>query len=403
MRLWLSTVAALMMASVAQAASGEVFVLSNGGRIVGQWLNRDQLPRRHYSIQLAEGATVSIDAKEVKKVLPLKPDEVEYECIAPTYADTAEAQWALAQWCREHRLTKQREVHLQRVIELDPEHVLARRALGYNKVEGQWITHDDLMIQRGYIKYKGQWKAKQQIEVAEKKKKQEAEEQEWFLKVKRWCGWLGGNRDQQARDNLLAIDNPAAIRALTVALEKEEDSSVRRLLVESLAKIDTLESVKSLAASAVDDRSDDVRSKCLDLLEKKKRPEATAYFISRLRDKKSDNPTVNRAAECLGRMKDPTSIEPLIESLVTAHKFKVAKPGGDNSTSAAFGKGPGGGSSGLSAGGGPTIIRRFFSNQSALDALVGMTGVNFNFDQQAWRYWYASQKKSPDAANTRRN
>ncbi|MEN6556889.1 MAG: HEAT repeat domain-containing protein [Thermoguttaceae bacterium] len=403
MKLWLPTVVALLTVSVAQAASDEVFVLSNGSRITGQWLNRDQLPRRNYTIQLAEGATVSLDAKEIKKVLPLKPDEVEYERIVPTYADTAQAQWALAQWCREHRLSKQREVHLQRVIELDPEHVLARRALGYNKVEGQWITHDDLMIQRGYVKYKGQWKLQQQIELTENKKKQEAEEQEWFLKVKRWCGWLGGARDQQARDNLLTIDNPAAIRALALALEKENDSGVRRLLVESLAKIDTLEAAHELAVRAVDDRSEDIRSKCLDLLEKKKRPQVTSYFIARMRDKKSDNPTINRAAECLGRMKDPVSVEPLIESLVTAHKFKVVKPGGDNPTSASFGKGPGGGGSGLSAGGGPTIIRRFFSNQAVLDALVEMTGVNFNFDQRAWRDWYAAQKKSPDAANTRRN
>ena len=28
-----------------------------------------------------------------------------------------------------------------------------------------------------------------------------------------------------------------------------------------------------------------------------------------------------------------------------------------------------------------------------LDALIGITGQNFSFDQQAWKYWYASQKK----------
>ena len=57
-----------------------------------------------------------------------RAEETEYERIRPTYADTAEAQWELAQWCREHKLPAQRTVHLRRVIELDPEHVEARRA-----------------------------------------------------------------------------------------------------------------------------------------------------------------------------------------------------------------------------------------------------------------------------------
>ena len=36
-------------------------------------------------------------------------------------------------------------------------------------------------------------------------------------------------------------------------------------------------------------------------------------------------------------------------------------------------------------------------------ALVTLTGRNFNFDKQAWKYWYAAQKKSPDALDARRD
>ena len=43
------------------------------------------------------------------------------------------------------------------------------------------------------------------------------------------------------------------------------------------------------------------------------------------------------------------------------------------------------------------------SNQSVLDALVALTGQNFNFDKQAWKYWYAAQKKPRDGLDARRN
>jgi hypothetical protein len=38
-----------------------------------------------------------------------------------------------------------------------------------------------------------------------------------------------------------------------------------------------------------------------------------------------------------------------------------------------------------------------------LDALVALTGKNFNFDVQAWKYWFAGQKKPPEKIDGRRD
>ena len=54
-----------------------------------------------------------------------------------------EGQWKLAEWCHEHGLPDQRKTHLQRVIELDPDHVEARRLLGYSKIDGKWMTQEE--------------------------------------------------------------------------------------------------------------------------------------------------------------------------------------------------------------------------------------------------------------------
>jgi hypothetical protein len=70
--------------------------------------------------------------------------------------------------------------------------------------------------------------------------------------------------------------------------------------------------------------------------------------------------------------------------------------------STTFGNGPGGGSGGMTMGGGSTIISKKFFNQPVLDALAAITGVNFTFDQPAWRRWYAAQKK-PETIDPRRD
>ena len=118
---------------------------------------------------------------------------------------------------------------------------------------------------------------------------------------------------------------------------------------------------------------------------------------------------MNLAAIGLGRMKDPSAIGPLIDALVTVHKFKIVKPGGDNAMSGTFGTGPRGsgapsGGIGMSAGGGPTHHPpKHQPIRPCWMRLVALTGQNFNFDKQAWKYWYAAQKKAPASLDARRD
>ena len=62
-----------------------------------------------------------------------------------------------------------------------------------------------------------------------------------------------------------------------------------------------------------------------------------------------------------------------------------------------------GGLGGLSVGGGAKVIHKQMANQAVLDALVAITGRNFNFDKQEWRQWFAGQKKPSAPVNTRRD
>ena len=98
--------------------------------------------------------------------------EIKYDQTRDNYADTVEGQWKLAEWCRENRLPKQRKTHLERVVELDPEHAAARHALGYSHIQGRWVTQAKLMTENGYVRYKGAWVLPQEIEILEEKGKE---------------------------------------------------------------------------------------------------------------------------------------------------------------------------------------------------------------------------------------
>ena len=152
----------------------------------GEIVTSPNTPKDKTVIRTASGGEVTLDKSQIKQIIPQSAAELEYEKIRPTYPDTVEGQWKLAEWCRDNSLTKQRQTHLERVIALDPDHEQARALLGYSQIDGRWIRRDDLMKERGYVLYNGAWKLPQDVELIERKKKQEQAEREWFAKLKRW-------------------------------------------------------------------------------------------------------------------------------------------------------------------------------------------------------------------------
>jgi hypothetical protein len=394
-------IAVLLVAGLVPDLRGDVFVLTNGGRLTGQWVNRDESPRRNYVVRVDAQGQITIPTSRVAKRIPDRA-ETEYETIRSRYPDTVEGQWALAEWCRENHLTAQRDTHLHRIIELDPDHAEARRLLHYSKVDGQWKTRDDVMIQNGLVRYKGQWMLPQKVELLKKEEKQKATQVEWTGKLKTWRNWLGTDRDQQARRAITEINNPAALAPLLKGLKEEDSPAVRLLFVEALTNIDDPGAAWALAVRALDDPDREVRLTCLDHLRTKPHPDLVNYFITRLQKRNIDNEMVNRIGVALGRMKDPSAVGPLIKALVTMHKFPLPS-GGSGSMSAAFGSGPGGGGGGLSVGGGPKFATRTLRNQDVLDALIAITGQNFSFDQRAWEIWLSAQRKTAPAHDLRRD
>ena len=280
---------------------------------------------------------------------------------------------------------------LEHVIELNPDMRQARWALGYQSIDGRWMQKEEIMQERGYVRYKGEWRLPQEVELIERHQKEDAAERQWFSTLKRWRMWLDETaRADQAKESLLSIRDAHAVPALQQMLSSERYRAVRILYVQALAAIATPSALRSLVDHSLDDADEEIRLACLDRIVGQPTPEVVAAYVAAL--KSDSNVRINRAARALGRLGDKSAVGPLIESLVTTH---MVKEGDDNpnSINAAFSPQAG---MAFSMGSSARKVQRTFNNQPVLDALVALTGVNLNFDQKAWKTWYASQKtKTP--------
>lgn len=67
----------------------------------------------------------------------------EYRRLRATTAETAEGHWKLGQWCRRHQLAERSRAHFTAVLERNPNHLQARKALGFTRIGPYWISKTD--------------------------------------------------------------------------------------------------------------------------------------------------------------------------------------------------------------------------------------------------------------------
>ncbi len=313
----------------------------------------------------------------------------------------------MAEWCRTNQLLKQRKTHLERILELDPEHAPARRGLGYSQIHGRWTTQKEQMLNSGYVLYNGKWILPQEVELNEFHRKEELAQKDWFRKIKMWREWLEkDNKAAQARANFAAIGNVEgdgfAVKALAAGMLSETDRDIKSMYIEALTKIAVPAALEALTRASLNDADEEVRLECLDRVVRKNYRPAVGIYVQALKSK--DNVMVNRAGVGLRQMKDPATVGPLIDALVTTHKYTIIK-GNPGQITSSFGTGGNANAMpGFSFGSPPPeIVKQRIQNQAVLDALLALTApVNFEFDTVAWKYWFASQKK-PATMDARRD
>lgn len=370
----------------------DIIELAGGGRLEGKIEQSAEAEKANFVIDLAAGGRLTIPRSQVTRVDATSEAEAEYQKLARSSPDTVEAHWKLAEWCRQHKLTSHGQRHLERILELNPNHTEARAALGFRQKDGQWMNRDDVMASRGLVMYEGRYVTPQHIELMEKQKETRVTQADWAKRIEQLRRWITGRREDrvaQAHAEILAINDSQAAEAIVATLRRENDPELKRLWIEVASHLNHQAAVNGLVDLSLADPDEDIRHLCLESLIKSGRPGLIKPYIRALNDK--DNEIVNRAGAALGQIGDRDAIGPLIDALITKHKIKVSDANPDQHAYT-FSKD----SSAFSFGGsGPQVVNQAVRNRAVLDALISMSGgTSFDYDQGQWRGWLAAQAKA---------
>lgn len=417
----LSTLAvAGILACSTQQLPADVVRLQNGGKLRGTL--EAAVKGQPYRLRTLNGTVVIVDPEQIQSV-ERRPLIVEqYELRAELTPDTVDAQWELAEWCREHRLNEQRRAHLERVVQIDTDHAAARAALDHVRRNGQWTSREEMMRLRGYVKYKGKYVTELEMEILEKNREVRAAEQQWFDEVRLWRGWLRQSdlsRRAQGANKLRTVNDPHAIAALRNFLAEDPDPNVRALYVEVLTQIRDPKAVEPLVWQTLNDPENRVRASALNGLNEDRVAAALGYLVRGLQS--PHNAVVRHAGHALGQIGDSSVIPALIDALVTSHAHQIEVV--DNSNTMSFNVNGGFGTPnpvlppevelGLRTGQYPdgvlvlpsnvpqikksVKVTRAHQNAEVRTALRNLTGVDYNYDEREWSLWWATQKKAAAA------
>lgn len=383
---------------VCSLAAADTLVTSDGGRLTGKVSFNEATST--YVLEFPSGSKVALAKASVTNHIKTSPALEEYRGLAASVDDTADGHFELSKWCRQKNLVELSQRHLYRVVELQPDHAPARAALKQTKFHGEWIAKDQVERLRGKVYLDGKWQIPEVAAIAEVDDGQQRTRSSYQIRIKRLRGSINSRSGtEKAWDELTKITDPLASTAVkdwVSDLLKKPGGSKREMYIclDLLSQWDTPDAINSLSWFALCD-DPPLREGAIKLLKEKSPYIAAGYFSSEL--KSNNNVTVRRAAIALAQMGVGDYTLPLIDALVTKHKHVRSKGGGNINTG--FSQ-DGQGSFGF--GKNTEEVSEIEQNQEVLNILLALNpGVDFRFDENAWRTWYG--KKADYLADIRRD
>lgn len=258
-------------------------------------------------------------------------------------------------------------------------------------------SQQEVMAGLGLVRHDGAWRTPQEIALVEAAERERLARREWTGRLERLRRRLDQPHSEAvATEEIRGITDPAAVPALVAALGRERVPRVRDWYLEALARIRAADAHAAIVAVAVEHPDHETRIAAVERIVAIGPHAAVPALVATLRD--ADNARVNRAAEALGRLGLEAAVEPLINALVTQHVAIQGDGTPEGSTTATFTPDSGG----LSMGGGTKRVAVPVKNDRVLEALVGLTNANFEWDVSAWRAWLAGRRAAPPGYDPRR-
>ena len=363
----------------------------SGGSILGTIISEPKEDRKSYLVlRTSSGSVLKLDkSRIIQRVADNARTEQEYQKMLASVGNTPDDHWKMYEWCKKEssKFKEQIEFHLRQIVALDPSDDKAWQRLNYIEVDGRWVPEEQHYLSHGYVKRRGRWVSKLQLEFDSQS---ESADDEFNARKKALRNWQMNtikNKDYETiRSELFKIIDPISVSYFEDKfLKKEEDPEKRMLLIDAVGNVHSRAAQRILVKYAIEDPNIEVRDQALLHLEQEQY--GRAYTAARLTRylTQSRNRLINRAGQALSTFQHPDAILPLVAALRTTHKVPTGRGPGQMNTSF-----DSNGGVGFSTGG-PKSVDVTVENPGVLEALSNMTGQDFqdyNYDAQRWREWY---------------
>ena len=277
-------------------------------------------------IRTASGSTIKVEkSKVIQRVAENTRNLDQYKTKLAATADNPDDHWEMYFWCKEQssKFKEQLDYHLRQIVKLDPSDKKAWQLLEHIEVDGRWVPEEQHYRSRGYVKHKGRWVSKLQLEFNQET---DASETDLNTRKKALRNWkqntLRTGDYETIRNELFKLIDPVSVRYFTDNfLKREKDPELRNLYIEAIGRVPNRTAQSILIRYAMQDEVPEVRDQAILQLEQETYDKRyTASRIARYLNH-SSNELVNRAGYLLANFKQPNVILPLISSLHTRHKF----------------------------------------------------------------------------------
>ncbi len=213
-----STVLFLASALFPAPASADVLHMKDGRQLEGKIVENDsKKPEVKFRVQ---GIVQTFKRSEIARVEVKATKEDEYaEKAKGLSARDADGHFKLGLWCQTEGLVSQAKKEFQAAIKVDPDHEGARTALGFERVDGQWL---DEKGKRAYLAAKEEEEAKAAGKVKWKDAWVDAEDLEYLKKglVKVGDEWLSPEDKAKLDQGLVRVGGRFVTKEEKEALEQ---------------------------------------------------------------------------------------------------------------------------------------------------------------------------------------
>lgn len=180
----------------------DVVYFKGGGKVTGRIVAQNA---EKVVVDVGDG-TIGVPMERVEEIVSGPSPLDEFEAQATKLQPQDVNGWrALGQWASMKGLQNQSRLAYEKVLAVAPDDAEARRALGFVKLDGRWLTEEESYRARGFVKYQGEWMTPAEVQLAQ-----------------------SSAANQQARDEAAKSASDAQFASTMDRLQKQEDEKRAR-------------------------------------------------------------------------------------------------------------------------------------------------------------------------------